>query len=276
MNNNNSPSSKFLFDLNKFDVEEVVEEDTAEEIYVEPPAPTFSEDELEAAKAIAHSQGRLEGINEERQKREQSLNDNLKNISEKLENIFAAELYREKQYEEESLRLALEIIEQLAPSLNKRFGHDSLKDLLKEVMNSQAAQSEIRVEVHPDFANDIDQFITDLWQQNDHAPRCKVVANSDIELGGCALSWKDGGMIKQPSKMVQELKTAIQALLDDKQSAPQIEPDEDDSTKILQKNHEYNADNAVKDVTPKQNNAIKESDTQNSPPKGSETIESGD
>lgn len=208
-------TNKFLFDLHNFDLPEVeeVEEEVVEEIEVEPPPPTFSEDELDAAKAIAHSKGRDEGIQEERAKREQFTADTLHNISEHFATLFAAEIYREKQYEEESLRLALEIISLLAPSLNTRLGEEALKASLQEVLKSQSEQSEIRIELHPETVTDIDALIEKIWPDKDNAPRYKVVADSNLEKGACALSWKDGGMIRDPKKTANDIKTAIEGLL---------------------------------------------------------------
>lgn len=207
-------NNKFLFDLNNFDLaeeEEIVIEE--EEIDVEPPPPTFSEDELEASKAVAHAAGRNEGILEERGKREQSIADILNNISENFSSLFAAEVYRERQYEEESLKLALEIIDLLAPSLNNRLGEESLKNSLKHVLQSQSEQSEVRIEVHPETASEIDAVIETIWPDKESAPRYKVVADSTLEKGACKLSWKDGGMIREPKKMANDIKIAIEALL---------------------------------------------------------------
>ena len=208
-------SNKFLFDLHNFDVHEVeeVEEEIVEEIEVEPPPPTFSEDELEAAKAVAHSRGHDEGVQEERARREQYIADTLNKVSEHFSTLFAAEIYREKQYEEESLRLALEIISLLAPSLNNRLGEEALKASLKEVLKSQSEQSEIRIELHPETVTDIDALIEKIWPDKDNAPRYKVVADSNLEKGACSLSWKDGGMIRDPKKTANDIKTAIESLL---------------------------------------------------------------
>lgn len=210
MNNTN----KFLFDLNNFDTPEEEEEIIVEEeVEVEPPAPTFSEDDLEAVKAVAHATGRNEGMQEERGRREQKIADALTKILENFSTLFAAEIYRERQYEEEALKLALKIIDALAPSLQTRLGQEALKNALNEVLKSQSEQSEIKIEVHPDMATDIDKFIEDIWPDKDSAPRYKVLADNTIEVGACALSWKDGGMIRKPEKTAEDIKTAIEALL---------------------------------------------------------------
>ncbi len=209
MNNTN----KFLFDLNNFDVPEEEEVIIEEEIEVEPPPPTFTEDDLEAAKAVAHATGRNEGIQDEKNQRDQKISDTLVAISQNFSNLFAAEIYREKQYEEESLKLALQIIALLAPSLQTRLGHEALRNALSEVLKSQSGQSEIKVEVHPDMTSDVDRLIEDIWPDKESAPRYKILADNSLEIGACALSWKDGGMVRTPENTAQAIKKAIEALL---------------------------------------------------------------
>ena len=234
--------NKFLFDLNNFDVvEEDIDDIIEEEVDLTPPPPTFSEDDLEAAKAIAHSQGLQEGHSEERKTREQSLSESLKTIAESFSSLFAAEMYREKQYEEEALKLSLEVISLLAPSLNSRLGQEALKEALSPVLKSQSEQSEIRVEVHPDSAADIESYIDTVWADKDSAPNYKVVADSTIETGACQINWQDGGMIREPKKTAQAMKEAIEALLVEQ---------------VLSK------DNSA--LTETQNNAIKEEETSDS------------
>lgn len=202
-----------MFDLNNFDPESPPEEIIVEEeIEVEPPPPSFSTEELEAAKMMAFENGRQKGADEEKQVREQRTSETLQQISTNLASILAAESYREKQYEQESLKLALEIIEQLIPPLHLIVGKDSLRNILSETIKEQSKQSEIIVKVHPDNATDIDNMIEGLWDENTSG-RFKVVADSDTDIGGCELSWEDGGMVRDPNKAAKEMKNSILALL---------------------------------------------------------------
>ncbi|MEM6811222.1 MAG: FliH/SctL family protein [Pseudomonadota bacterium] len=208
-------NKKFLFDLNNFDdpneVEEVIIE---EEIEVEPPPPTFSEDEMEAAKAIAESKGRQAGIEEEKSKRAEYVAQLVQKMTENFETLFAAESYREKQYEEDSVRLASELIDQLSPVFVERFGSTELKKTLKSVLSRLSNQKEIRIEVHPDDTADIDQFLENMWDDQDNAPRYKVISNADMQIGGCEMTWADGGMVRNPQEIAVKMKEEIETLLD--------------------------------------------------------------
>jgi flagellar assembly protein FliH len=240
-----SDSKKFLFDLNKFDVPDDDEPDIVEEeIEVEPPPPMFSEDELEAAKVMAQAAGRSEGLREERAKREQFIAETLQKISDSFETLFAAETYREKQYEEESLKLALEIIHRLSPTLRDHLGKEDLKRSLRDVLEAQSGQAEIKIEVHPDSARVINEYVDKIWQNDDHAPICKIVASNDLEPGACRLSWKDGGMVRDPSETARIMEERVKGLLSggDKSEKPREKEDKESA-----------------DVTPDENSVIKES-----------------
>lgn len=262
MNNTN----KFLSNLRDFDApvieEEIIEE---EEIDLEPPPPVFSEDDMEAAKAMAHASGRNEAIQEERDSRDQLLATTLQDISNSFASLFAAEIYREKQYEEESVKIALELIDILAPSLQTRLGEEALKNSLKDVLKSQSEQGEIKVEVHPETATDIERLIDDIWPDKECAPRYKITADNSLEIGACKLSWKDGGMIRDPNKTAQNMKSVLEALLVDQVLPPNNAnaPEQVTKTKISA-------------LTDDQNNAINKEEASDSVSKSGKDDLTGD
>ncbi|MCI5060233.1 MAG: hypothetical protein MRY79_04085 [Alphaproteobacteria bacterium] len=241
-NSNHDPKKKFLFDLNNFDEPDTPEVEEEEEVEEDlpPPPPTFSEEELDAAKTVSFETGRRKGVQEEKESREQYVTDILKNIAENFSTLFANEIYRERQYEEESLKLALEILSLVAPSLQNRLGKEALRDALLKVLQNQSGQSEIRIEVHPDTASDIDALIAQIWPDPEDAPRYKVVADSTLDSGACALSWQDGGMIRDPNQSVNDIKEIIEQLLVEQ---------------VMSKSNS--------DLTPGSNNAIKEDEESN-------------
>jgi flagellar assembly protein FliH len=241
-NNKLTKNNKFLFDLNDFNTpDEAMEEETIieEEVFVEPPPPTFSEDDLEAAKTIAHASGRMEGMNEEKEKRDQKIVDLLEEIKTNFSSLHASETYREKQYEEESLRLALGVIHKLAPSLQSKLGKEALQSALENTLTSQTGHTEIRVEVHPDMASDIDALIEGIWPDEDDAPNYKIVADSTLTSGSCALSWKDGGMVRDHEKIANDITAAIESLLVDDTPTKDAQTVKDTATHAI-KNQDTN------------------------------------
>ena len=77
---------KFFFDVNIFDAPE--KEEIPEDL--PPPPPTFSEDELAAARDIAFEQGRQQGQREQREARETRVAELLEIITQNFSHLFAA------------------------------------------------------------------------------------------------------------------------------------------------------------------------------------------
>lgn len=225
--------NKFLFDLNNFDATDVAEEEIIEEEIEDapPPPPTFSEDDLEAAKAVAHSAGVNEGIQEERGRREEKVKDLLENIADNFSSLFAAEQYRERQYEEEAVKLALKTLDKIFPSLSPSLGTETLQSVITQNLKKQAEQSEITIEIHSSDISDVEKIIATIWKDPDNAPRCKVIDNDAIEAGACKLSWVDGGLIRNPDKTAQSIRDELQSLLT-KQVNNAINKEEDSNSSI--------------------------------------------
>jgi len=222
-------NNKFLFDLNKFDEPDEPEIEEVEIIEdLPPPPPTFSEEELAAAKAAAHMQGKSEGIQEERAKREQELSDYMGKISESFGDILAKEMYREKQYEQESVKLALELLTHLSPILEEKLGRVILRDCVQKAVLAQSKQTEITIEVAKDFVQEIEQMVHRLFDEGDQKPKIRVKAGKDakgaeMSHGACHITWKDGGMVRDPIKTAASIKENLEALLVDSDNSFELE-----------------------------------------------------
>ena len=120
-------NNKFLFNLNNFDEPD----DQAPE---EDQAPSYTEEELEAAKEAAYNQGKQAGVQEEKESREQQVAQLLGQITQTFQTLITAEGYREQRYEEESLRLLYSALRNLFPALNKRLGTKEIEDMIERIV----------------------------------------------------------------------------------------------------------------------------------------------
>lgn len=206
------PLKKFLFDLNSFDEPEVI--DPADLI------PTFSEEQVEAARAEGFAEGKSEGTRLAVQSREQLTANTLRAISESFTMLFAAEYDREQVYEEESVRLTLKTLRKLFPVLNKRFGQDEIKDVILSILQTGARRAAITIEVSPDDAQSIEAMLAGHWTDAESAPRYRVLAQSNLNPGQCRLSWEDGGAVRDAEALADKVAHALADLLGPEGPAP--------------------------------------------------------
>ena len=192
---------------------------------------------------MAHEKGRHEGALEERQNRDEKIKDILENISQNFSSLFAAEIYRERQYEEESLQLALAVLDELAPPLQKHLGKKTLETIIADTLKSHSKTSEICIEVAPENTEDISQALESIWADKEEAPRYKVIGKDELSSGACHILWQDGGMIRNPQKTASQIKKQIESLLQDA---------------ISSRKEEKTEENTNSELTEEENNAIKE------------------
>jgi flagellar assembly protein FliH len=203
--NDKRVDKKFMFDLRRFDEPEVEE--------VEDLPPTFSEEELAAARAQGYEEGKIEGHRLAVASREQLTANTLRSISESFTLLFVAEDDREKEYEEESVRLTQQILKKLFPVLNARFGHDEVQNVVLKVLQSRGKQSTITIEVSPEDAPGIEETLASNWSDPEAAPRYRVLASADIRPGQCRLGWEDGGAVRDASALAARINQALCDLL---------------------------------------------------------------
>lgn len=196
-------TQKFMFDLNNFD------DDVVEEVeFVEPPPPTFSEEEMESAKNKSFRDGQQKGrddaLKESSESREQFVAEQLQIIAQSLPQIFEKEQERETRYETESVKLNLQLFEKLFPFLHDIYGEDNLKASISNILEKQSGQKEVVISVHPDAKEGIEQHLQTLSSGGTQMDLV-IKADPDIAAGACKISWSDGGAVKNPQALASEI-----------------------------------------------------------------------
>ena len=205
-NNTDGSREKFFFNMNHFDVEEEEVEEVEDNL--PPPPPVFSEEELEAAKQEAFAQGKAKGIEESNASRSAALAQTLQVLASEASQLFSQEAAREKSYEEESLRLAVNIFEILFPHTKETHGFDELKAAMAKVLEHQAGHGAIEVHVADSMKDGVSGFLEKL-SAKDERLKFKVIGNASMDEQDCKLSWEDGGYIRNTEDMALEIQTIL-------------------------------------------------------------------
>lgn len=204
-------AQKFMFDLHCFD-DGYVEEP---EIVV-PPPPTFSEDELAAAKAEAYAQGKKDGLEEARLSREKFVADQLQKIAKDFAALFAAESVREALFESESVRLARTAFARIFPALNQRHGLEEVNRVVAAALENCRGLPEIVIEIHPDYVEDVRQHIAKAADPLSAGGICRIAGNDSLAAGDCRLSWQDGGCVRSAAAIYAKIDVIFDEALADR------------------------------------------------------------
>jgi len=208
-------AQKYFFDLYDFSPEAIQKALEAEQA---PPSLSFNEQELEAAKNKAYEEGKRDGLDEAAKQREHHVASLTAKITENFSALFQEEGRRLALYEEETIQLSLGIFKKLFPVLNKAGGLDEVVHVVSTVLKNQQACPEIVIEVQPDYMEDIQIKIDEIFSTMHNAGKYTVKANEALADGDCLLFWNDGGAIRNHVQLTQEIEKHLQEALADKAS----------------------------------------------------------
>jgi len=192
---------KFFFNQNIFDEDHEVEDEILEE---EPPPPVFSEAELEAEKKSAFQEGYAKATEEERNSRSQNLANLMQTLAQDMSTLFVREADREARYEEESVRLTLNILQKLYPHYAQEHDFNALKNVLESVIRNHNQKQIIQIRVTPDMVEGVQSFMEKLQNTNPEL-RLNVQGDENLQGTACKLSWDDGGVLHDTKAMAQEI-----------------------------------------------------------------------
>lgn len=195
---------RFHFDMHNFD-EEYVDPNIEEE----PPPPTFSEEELEAAKLQAFQAGKQEGLEESRKSREQEIARILQEIITQIPPLFQAESTRETTYELEAVKLTYAVFKKLFPVYEKAYGFAELTGIMGDILEKNKGQANIIVAVHPDAVEDVSKHIETI----NHDAQFQVQKDEDLEPMSCKLRWSDGGGVRYSGRLAKSIACAMEEAL---------------------------------------------------------------
>ena len=209
-------TKKFLFDTNNFD-------DGAYKVEVEDLPPLFTEEQLEAAKKEAHANGRLEAKREADRSREQTVAALLKTLSQSIHPLIVAESERSAQFEAESVRLSLSLFQKVFPTLNIKQGMKEIESVIRSVLEERHGQAEIIIEVYPDYADSIREYVNSLMRDTHGAGHCTVKDNAALGASDCRLSWGTGGGSRNAERLAAQIAAQIEQMLAGKPALPDNE-----------------------------------------------------
>lgn len=200
--------SKYLFDRNNFDAGAI-----------DPNAlvvPTFSEEELEAARSQGFAEGLKQGQADAMASRAQTIAQHVGRLSTHIETLLKAEDARAQQFETELLSLTRTLFAQAFPLLNTRYGTEQIVDIILNTLRNLNESTDVVIEVSSTDLEEITDALRPLL--NTHGDRIVIQPGIDLHEGDFRMKWKDGGALRDTQQLAQQIVTALsQSLAQDAQ-----------------------------------------------------------
>ncbi len=212
---------KFLFDTIDFDAPVVV--DTA---------PTFSETDLEQARADAlslgdargYARGRTEAERAAQEAVDEKLRILLEGISIALGRLSAGEDRREMEKCIDAARLALHVVHKLMPQLATSHGLPEVERVIAAAMDARREEPRLAVTVATDMLEPLKARIDNLAADRGFAGKIIILTDDAMPLGDCRVEWADGGSERILSRLMMQIEGEFSRALMGMQSSNDLVP----------------------------------------------------
>ena len=206
---------KFLFDRT-FDAEPMVpvvetppdNDDMAVEELEAPP--TFTEEDVEAARTEGFARGREEALGESLNAAETRAADALSVIGERLSEVFRTQELANAETTRGAIVVAAAIARKMFPDLDRRNRLGEVETIVRTSMERTMAAPRLVIHVNESLTDDLSARIATLRSETGFEGEVIVAGDPKLRDGDCRIEWKDGGAERDIDALWQEIDEIIE------------------------------------------------------------------
>lgn len=197
------------------EVEPIVEPEVEEEPEPEPePEPQiietgYREEELAEAVKKAETEAYERGYNAAADDEAKKQNILLEEIKNQLMMIFAGLDAKKAELETSALKFAVAAVRKVYSTLEKERAEAEIKTFLSDNFANFAMQESLSFSFNPDMVASVADSIGRLAGQNDFEGKIAVHKDKSLGLSDCRVEWKNGGVERVASKILDKIETLI-------------------------------------------------------------------
>lgn len=216
---------KFLFDIDfaeprmpdpttaanaeEADAEELTEAEAAQELTEEDVLPTFSEDEVNAARDAGFKAGKEAGLQEAAGSMERQVSEALTHIGERLDTLFGAQRKSVEDLRVQAVKMAGALTRKVLPGWSEREGLGEIKRLAGELLERLRSEPRVVFAVNDSLRDTVTQTLATIVDNRGIDTAVEVVGDPNIAIGDCRLEWSDGGAERNTAALIEEIDTII-------------------------------------------------------------------
>lgn len=189
-----------------------------------PPAPTFSEEELAAAKAEAKRQGEQEGhrrgLAEGQKRLEAQIATALSTISEQLGAAVRAATEAPVETTTAAIELAMAIIRKLHPALAAKRGLDEIEAVLADCLDQLKNEPRLVAYVPAALLDSMNERVAQVSASRGFDGRIVLIGDETLGDSDCRIEWADGGLERDCNRIRQDIEAALERCLTVGEASP--------------------------------------------------------
>ena len=196
-------NKRFMFDLDF---------DDARNLADKPKEPTFTQDELNAARGMARAEGMEAGRLEAMRSVERRVGENMTQISQRLGEAAAQRDASLQDIERNAVALCIGLMRRLFPEFQRRHGSGEIEELVRESLRVMVDEPRVVVRLNDENLDLLQERITGAATAAGFAGKIVLVSDDQVPPGDCAIEWADGGTERNGDRLWAEIDAAIRRL----------------------------------------------------------------
>lgn len=175
------------------------------EINEEPPAPTFSEADLQAARDTAFEAGRAEGAAQSNAGFEQQIALAVAALNQGFSDLQAAQIRANQETMHDTVRVAAAIAAKLFPDYAARHGLGEVEAFVQNTVSTLFPEAEVVLRVPEALAEEIATRLAPTAASSELGERLKIVADPVLGPADCRMEWGNGGAERNCARLLEEI-----------------------------------------------------------------------
>jgi flagellar assembly protein FliH len=207
-------TEKFLFNRSfdppeRAEVVEIVEE---EEEYEEPEVyvPTFSQEEMDAAREEGVASGREQGIREAAEATERQISDITQTISTQLTDLFNQQRNANAEIFQDAISTSLTIVRKCFPNMSAEMGTGEVESMIGEILPQILEEPRVVITVNTDMKVPLSERMASIAQNAHFDGRVVIKADANIAHGDCRIEWSNGGAERNMDDLWRQIDQVIE------------------------------------------------------------------
>ncbi|MBL4722083.1 MAG: hypothetical protein JKY20_13270 [Alphaproteobacteria bacterium] len=171
--------------------------------------PSFSEEELEAAKQQAFQAGHAAGFKESNDSFEHRIAESLDIATASFSRLTVAQATANEKMTQDGLRLAAKLVETMMPALVEQHGDAEIETAVTQVLQGIIETPAITITVHDDLVEKMTGCLQTIAQQAGLDENLMVNGDPSLGLSDCRVSWGEGGAVRDFDAVWSQAEAAL-------------------------------------------------------------------
>ena len=176
-------------------------------------APTYTQSDLEQARADAFEEGRTKALVDYESTDAHRLTSAIDRLADGMARLGAAEEMRAHEFHAAAMNVALTAVRKIMPELARRFGQQEIEAVMATALGDQHDEPRLVFRVPDPLFEPTTERIAELARQRGYAGKTVVLADSTLGSSDCRIEWADGGVERLTERTFADIAHAITRLV---------------------------------------------------------------